>query len=1203
VIALCTSSISAAFGTWLNSDFCDDVSKEVHVEIKKASNWKLHSQKLIGTQGGTYSRLNTGELERIGGTECGYDDNTPLSYGIKQVIADGAISTNQMIPDIFPLAKQTLRYARELWSKKRLRILTVTREDFIAAGGEDIFAGSYKEKGILTVVIGIPSQNSWKNVSEESFNETAAQLIAEAILHECSQAMMDMSHAHATLLELLLNPQDLVSTRMLVQLAWSSTADLRRIAANTNSELLRHLALGCDMNVEWEETPEDVRKAVVSRTTGRRFTKNKILNTWLTGKSCQLEHHDLHLLQCLAIHDAVSWRLGLHDGAGWRSKEVSVTARHWKKLPAESEKSLTQVTIRFMWNIYDTIFLFLTFVAIISRAGFDSGRELWFTLSSTSWQPFLVWTFLKIWKLCLWSKDFWIRIILLSTNPTYQQYNEWLRKGAIRKLKQGLVVESHPRGNRTGFLSASKDGFNLRIYDGTHETEPTNKSYMSATYDKQGRLYQLAQIETQAQQVNSSVHCMYIYDQENKCRIPGRRTIYHQNASEDCDEFYDEHGRIIAGECLKNNKRFRFAYKYDARLSGDSVNVLYATYTSIDIEEPTVIQVFWCLPSEILDDVWVPSERIQSFVVAKAGEVEEISWSYDHKRDPIIKCRTRPSTSNIFSEFKAINNFKDEFGLVKKPATTSISFIEEDLLHFFKLSFIKRFAVDEPFAVKDSAEELEGVRLKNTRWPSLHRKAQSVTSMRKLPTAVLRSSLWKQWMTSTSLDAMSACLIDELIVREEPFLKKYWSLRDTGRFAEAKAQLEAQLESIVSSIELADEISQKVNLAIKPADLFSMGLSKDANFIISRPEQTYIDTDNRLAVMFTDTGCWPDAPGGVSNCRRDLVEGHTTIRNYALTESANEYGIPRFQIERNVQLIKNMPLWGLDGKSPTHGLYENLLQSQVETRIRKTRVKEDIIGIFIPLLTRWVRGCRTYRLTKENLEELTNVILNINSYFEENDYLTTWQSKEVRKAWREAWLCEYSSPNISNPNDSFDIERPTATDFDAALGLYISYFFVFSIKVPEHVPRVYQSTHHGISSLYGLILKIRRGTTWGIWDHAIMLRESLLNVSPAQCILPIAVQSMLVGAMNVAAHLAYLHADIILPCTAIYNPYDSALSIIEIKCILMTNAEYGRQKSVAIKGSDQAPSFSSERLIPSQMALVAWINSNLSENRKPPRRQ
>ena len=385
------------------------------------------------------------------------------------------------------------------------------------------------------------------------------------------------------------------------------------------------------------------------------------------------------------------------------------------------------------------------------------------------------------------------------------------------------------------------------------------------------------------------------------------------------------------------------------------------------------------------------------------------------------------------------------------------------------------------------------------------------------------------------MSAMIACKIDEMILRRERTLRPYWVYRDAGEFLKAKQYLTKHLAEIVSAIEIADNVAEKIQLAIKPSDLFTMGTSKDSNYVIDTPEDSYIDTDDRLAVIFTDTGCWPDAPGGVSNCRRDLVDGHTTIRNYALTEGAYDWSTPRYQVERNIQLVQNLPLWGLDGKSPSHGLLDNLLQTQVDYRARKTSSR-NIKEIFIPILKRLIKGARTIRPSQGDLRELTIAFLRLNEYFETNDYTSTWRSNAVKRVWRESWLREYDDTNINTLSNCFPMERPTRGDFEEALELYIGYFFIFSLKIPEKVPRVYQSTHHAIASLYGMCLKLRRGVTWGIWDHAIMWRESCLNISTAQCLLPIPVQNMLLGMMKVASNLAYMHADIVLPCTDTFNP-------------------------------------------------------------------
>src|SRR5262249_40675211 len=151
--------------------------------------------------------------------------------------------------------------------------------------------------------------------------------------------------------------------------------------------------------------------------------------------------------------------------------------------------------------------------------------------------------------------------------------------------------------------------------------------------------------------------------------------------------------------------------------------------------------------------------------------------------------------------------------------------------------------------------------------------------------------------------------------------------------------------------------------------------------------------------------------------------------------------------------------------------------------------------------------------------------------FERKDYNLTWKSKEVMNAWVDAWLMPYDDPNIVDVASYPEIERPSMKDFSDALSIYSSYLFIFSVQVPEDCPRVFQSTHHGISSLFGMILKYRRGVTFGIWDHAILWRECCLNISPAQCTLSIPVQSMLLAGIGLATRLAYFQADVILPCT------------------------------------------------------------------------
>lgn len=1131
VIALCTASLSAAVGTWLYTDFCDDASQEVHIEDEDLVNWKVYSQKLIGEIGGQCS-LRPDQLEGLQGIEVQFADSSVLSEGIIEIFSKALAKRDGSIHQTFSRAQEMLEYTMRIWEHDQLRLFIVDRKSLSEAGGASVFAASTKVDGVLMVYVGMPAMSAWRNITYSAYETLLIQLASEAMLHETCEAMMHLRHSDATLAELLLNGNSNLSTRMAVQLAWADEAEIAEIVAKTTVEMIRHLAIGIDPDTEWENTPEEVRVAVVARIVGRSFSKTHVLREWLATKADSLQLHDWYIRQTLAIRQVALQRKESQNMESEGENSWNFRERLWSSNPARRATSGFKDLQTFFVYFYETLFTFVQFVAIVSTAGTDCGRELWYTLRDYKIHSPLIWFILKIWKVCSWTRTILLRYIILRNDPSFKKFQEWTSKGASRALGPGLLTVSDPRYAKTGFLASSMNGLELAIYDGTHADLPTKQDSQIANYSSSLRLVRMSSYK--AGESHEYENSYYKYSSEQKGRQYPISKVVHID-HQDYISYYDDRGRITHGDCLKEGSRYQFAYVYRQSVEDKySTQILRATYNSVGLQHPVSYIVYWSRPGDNSSGdipTWIPTGRVAKWIKTTTHAVQEVIFTYEHKRDPVMACTFYHRNGQQIQETEIIDKFNDDMGLTKPPAC--VFFEEEDLLIYHSKRAISRAAASSPRARRPS--KISTVSRLSIGWINFSKRKQFVIRQQ-ISTSQLRSALWRQWTARTDMNAVTTCLLDEMMLRKEPLLRRYWKLRDAGYFSKAKHCLKKNLDAIVASIEVADDASAKISLAIRPSDLFVMGLSKDSNYVITEPEETYIDTDTRMGVIFTDTGCWPDAPGGVSNCRRDLVDGHRTIRNYALTESANEYGIPRFQVEKNLQLVKNLPLWGLDGKSPCHGLFDNLLQTQVEKRIRRTRTKEDIENTFIPLLMSIVRGARTRTLSKKDLADFTKIFLNLNKYFEENDYLTTWRSKVVRKAWREAWLIEYADPNISNPNDSFDIEQPTGSDFDEALELYVSYFFIFSIKVPDKVPRVYQSTHHGISSLYGMILKIRRGTTWGIWDHAIMWRESCLNISPAQCILPVAVQSMLLGAMKLAANLAYTHADIILPCTAIYNP-------------------------------------------------------------------
>lgn len=77
----------------------------------------------------------------------------------------------------------------------------------------------------------------------------------------------------------------------------------------------------------------------------------------------------------------------------------------------------------------------------------------------------------------------------------------------------------------------------------------------------------------------------------------------------------------------------------------------------------------------------------------------------------------------------------------------------------------------------------------------------------------------------------------------------------------------------------------------------------------------------------------------------------------------------------------------------------NLLESQVDEKIKATDIQADIVNVFVSLLTEFVKGARTKRYSRTDLITYSNVMLSIAKYYETKDYSYTWKSEEVQRAW------------------------------------------------------------------------------------------------------------------------------------------------------------------------------------------------------------
>lgn len=1109
IIAMGTCTSLAGLGSFLATDFGpnrDELEDDIHSpqDLMLKTGWKTHSQKSVGLDWNQSRHLSSildnlhlywdpnklQELKPVRNPELCEEISRILSH------AEPDKSIRAAFPDWQRLAKLTL----DLWTRGKTKIYFISSQHMLALGLHKLAAiGRLTEGDTLEICLPLMIMSDAWILSNHG---TIAKVVCEAMLHETCELVMCMAHSDAVCAELIVHDDSATSLaqRIKQQIETSSTRlEVEKILRGTSAEIVRHCCLGLSVNVEWVNLPADLRRFLVCRILGRPYTPKRESTVYIETSSAQcvpwqqvVARSNTKLRLAIKIFDTCQTSVLGHIESQADNDALIGYSETVKDETLYSSNSVRQ-------RLYYGLFSLFQYIAVVSNGEPDLPREFVYSTRGSSFRGPGRAIVLLIWRLCSMFRRFSVELTLLHSRPELTEILQYCRRGVERRSTSKKITIKDPFKPVTGFISATHEGSTVTAYSGTHEEMPDNatKEYTVATYNVQQELQRLESY-SKGEVVNEF---RYEYDSRSG-RIPCVR-IDKLGTS-----YYDRAGRVTHGTTLRDGESWAFNFVYSSYT--DQVDILKATYVTPEL----TICVFWCTPNSRLDtevdlSTWLPTSKVSRTIHHKGDEQWDTQYTYHHKRDPTVQCaytkmKSQPQYIGKPPEWV----MKDPHKFITKP--TVLQFDTEDLLLYHPPLPRWRQLLSSPIYRTD-------IRVRYS----------------PLSTSVLRSMLWEKWHKSKSLDGVTACYVDTQIMRNEKHLKPYWSARDSGLLKTASRYLDDHIDAIISRTEIQDSISQNTFLPYKMADLYTMGSGGTANVKTRKFDENYSDTHDRLSIMFLDTGCFPDQPGGVSNCRRDLVNGHTTIRNHVFTESANDFGIPRYQVDRNVQSVKVLPMWGLDYLSPYHGLFDNLLDGQVTYREHHT-TERDIETLFVPMLRRLIRGARLQCYTQEDLAELTQTFVDLSIYFEEKDYLKTWNSNHVKRAWRETWLCDM--PNTVPTSTFFTLELPTMAQFDEAMELWRRYFFVFSVRLPDEVPSVFQCTHHGVGSLFGVLLKLRRGTTYMIWDHAIYWRESCLNISSSQCILALSVQNMLLGAIKMASHLCYTHADVILPCTNLFNP-------------------------------------------------------------------
>ncbi len=433
-------------------------------------------------------------------------------------------------------------------------------------------------------------------------------------------------------------------------------------------------------------------------------------------------------------------------------------------------------------------------------------------------------------------------------------------KGMKTILKKNRIVIENLNGLSTCFVKVKDDcSTQISQYSGSHALEPEGlKNLMSInSYTDNLILHQREEFAKESL-INLFTYEYATAQKERDPRLPMERRCVKGSLNGQIVRF-DNRGYITSGSRIKDENlvKFSFEYRKNAKFADE---LLRAEYHLSHIS----VKVCWSVPHtnhpERLDK-WIPYSKVMEATFVQGENVYHSSWQYEHKWHPII---TTTLNGEPIETPPMIQH--DWFDVLSKPK--NCRFLDDNPLLSFKS--LNSNLISRALGL-------------NTRWYP--------TS-----TSSARTHLWKLWKNGKELDAVTTRWLDEKALRSDQLLKPYWRARDMGRLDAAELYVHSQADNIMAKIDINPEISSWTLIAFKISDLLSMGQGGDAR-INTRTQSTQLhDSDNELHVVGMDTGTWPIESGGVSACRRDMVDNLNTIRWHILAESANDFGCPRFQV-------------------------------------------------------------------------------------------------------------------------------------------------------------------------------------------------------------------------------------------------------------------------------------------------------------------
>ncbi|KAF1999703.1 glycosyltransferase family 4 protein [Amniculicola lignicola CBS 123094] len=1011
---------------------------------------------------------------------------------------------NESVEAAFWSAEDMLQQTTDLWTSGNT-VVELVGKRYFPRSDPKMRMLSKRTNGILYIAIAVGKEVDSPEWLMDIHRSSI--IVAESITQATCENHLGFSRTHAMLAQTLVAEDTIYEgptiPEGIKERLESSATERAHVIKSSDALFLRYLLLDVDCDTEWDNLPGTIRSALLKRLSGQTSDLSAEEKAWILKKQTSVNVIDPeeYVARCILAARLTLWTKDYistceHTNAYQIDKDADESSQYRLLRPTSGRQSLPRYIIVRVVQLWKAC---IKFVILSLTSDPEYQRELDYVTKS---QPLVIrrtitFALNSVWWYCKILQQLIIPLVLFSGREKVGTLRQNM-SGMKTVLKKNRVIIESIHGPSTCFWARQSDG-NLWLsqYTGRHTTLPSDAKQLSAVNVYGKRFLLLSREVYKGGKLAQSFEYEYAADATKRGpRLPIQRRCT-SGDEEGHIAVYDYRGFITSGSTFRGVNPVSFTYWYRRSAKHDD-ELLRGEYVFPHI----TIRIMWSMPPrkrpERLDD-WIPFNKVAEATFIQGADVYHATWAYEHKLHPRI---TTTLNGELIDTPAMIT--EDWFHVIAKPK--NCSFLSDNPLLAFssiKSSFVSRAL---------------GFTTKN--YP--------------ISTAYARTQLWREWKNGRDLDAITACFLDERLMRSEKSLKPYWRNRDLGLLERAKSYLDGQADTIMARTDFDPDISAWVHVAFKIADLYSFGQGGDST-INTRTPGMVADTHDELHVLAMDTSTWPMEPGGVSACRRDMVNDLKTTKWHIVAEMANDYGVPRFQIERNVKSLTILPLWGLDFLNPTHGVLQNSLDSAVVERSYDTR-DADIETHFIPILSSLVRCARAIHTTRVIIEEATSALVDLNTYFESSrNWNDVWNSEIVKQTWRELWLTE-DQPDTLTVSQWWDFEKPTLHQLDQALNMWHRYLFILALPVPEVVPDVFQASHHFTGATYGILCKIKRNCTLHVWDHCISFREFTTFMSSAVSFDMPFVNSSLMSLGHLACVLLEHHADVVLPCADYFNP-------------------------------------------------------------------